>query len=129
MSWQAYVDQSLVGTGNIDKAVIIGLDGTVWASSAGFSIPANELKVIIDSFDDKSDPKKVISEGVKVNGEKYMTIDSDSDSLKTKKGKEGLVAVKTSQAILIGHHGTDVTTPAAFNTVFELGEYLKGVGY
>jgi profilin len=48
-------------------------------------IPANELKVIIDSFEDKSDPKKVLSEGVKVNGEKYMCIDSDSDSLKTKK--------------------------------------------
>jgi hypothetical protein len=48
-------------------------------------IPSNELKVIIDSFEDKSEPKKVISEGVKVNGEKYMTIDSDNDSLKTKK--------------------------------------------
>lgn len=48
-------------------------------------IPPAELKVIIDSFSDKSDPKKVIIEGVKVNGEKYMTIDSDDDTLKTKK--------------------------------------------
>jgi len=129
MSWQAYVDQSLIGTGNIDKALIAGLDGTIWAASAGFTIPPAELKVIIDSFEDKSDPKKVIAEGIKVNGEKYMTIDSDSDSLKTKKGKEGLVAAKTVQAVLVGHHGPDVQTTNAFSSVAELQDYLKKVGY
>jgi hypothetical protein len=57
------------------------MDGMLTAGQ----IPPAELKVIIDSFNDKSDPKKVITEGVKVNGEKYMTISSDDDSLKTKK--------------------------------------------
>ncbi|KAF2747310.1 Profilin/allergen [Sporormia fimetaria CBS 119925] len=129
MSWQAYVDQSLVGTGNIDKAVIVGLDGTVWASTEGFSIPPAELKVILDSFDDKSDPKKVIVEGLKVNGEKYMTISADEDSLKAKKGKEGLVVAKTNQAVLIGHHPEDIQTNVANSSVAELQEYLKKVGY
>ncbi|KAF2274112.1 Profilin/allergen [Westerdykella ornata] len=129
MSWQAYVDQSLLGTGNIDKALIAGLDGTVWAHSAGFSIPPAELKVIIDSFSDTSNPPKIVSEGIKVNGEKYMTISADNESLKAKKGKEGLVAAKTVQAVLIGHHNEEITTPAAFNSVVELQEYLKKMGY
>ena len=38
MSWQGYVDQQLVGTGMVNKACIIGLNGGVWAQSAGFAV-------------------------------------------------------------------------------------------
>ncbi|KAL5118074.1 profilin, required for normal timing of actin polymerization in response to thermal stress [Pleosporales sp. CAS-2024a] len=130
MSWQAYVDQSLVGTGNIDKALICDAGGqTTWASSPDFSLTAAEISAIASSFNDKSDPKAVITNGVKVNGEKYMTIESSDDSLKAKKGKEGIVAYKTAQALLIAHHPDSVQTPNAYNSVVELGEYLKKVGY
>ncbi|KAF2795263.1 putative profilin II [Melanomma pulvis-pyrius CBS 109.77] len=134
MSWQAYVDQSLVGTGNIDKAIICGAsDKAVWAASPGFSMPADELQVIIDSFtDSSSDPnhvKKVISQGVKVNGEKYMTIESTDSALKAKKGKEGLIVIKTKQALLIAHHPAEIQTPPAFSSVSELADYLIKVGY
>ena len=44
-------------------------------------------------------------------------------------GKEGIVAFKTTQALLIAHHNADVQTTNAFNSVAELGEYLKKVGY
>jgi profilin len=130
MSWQAYVDQSLVGTGNIDKAVICDATGqTTWASSPGFSLAPAEMSAIAASFNDKSEPKGVISNGIKINGEKYMTIEASDDSLKAKKGKEGIVAYKTAQALLIAHHPADIQTPNAFNSVAELGEYLKKVGY
>jgi len=130
MSWQAYIDTSLVGTGNIDKAIICdATDKTVWAASPGFSIPASELQVIIDSFTDKSPTKKVIEEGVKINGEKYMTIESTEDSLKAKKGKEGLIVLKTQKALLIGHHPADVQTTNAYSSVAELQTYLTKVGY
>jgi len=130
MSWQAYVDQSLVGTGNIDKAVICDASGqTTWASSPDFSLTAAEMTAIAQSFGDKSEPKAVIVNGIKVNGVKYMTIDATDDSLKAKKGKEGVVAYKTTQALLIAHHGENVQTTNAFASVVELGEYLKKVGY
>ncbi|KAF2712387.1 Profilin/allergen [Pleomassaria siparia CBS 279.74] len=134
MSWQAYVDQSLVGTGNIDKAIICGAtDKATWAASPGFSLPAEEIQIIVDSFTDtSSDPnyvKKVIREGVKVNGEKYMTIESTDEALKAKKGKEGLIVIKTKQALLIAHHPADIQTPPAFSSVSELANYLIGVGY
>jgi hypothetical protein len=43
------------------------------------------MSAIAASFTDKSEPKSVISNGVKVNGEKYMTIEASDDSLKAKK--------------------------------------------
>ena len=112
------------------------------------------MSAIAASFTDKSDPKAVISSGIKIKGEKYMTIEASDDSLKAKKvrfparpskpthttaydafiytssqGKEGVVAYKTTQALLIAHHNADIQTPNAFNSVAELGEYLKKVGY
>lgn len=47
----------------------------------------------------------------------------------TRQGKEGVVAYKTTQALLIAHHPDSIQTPNAFNSVVELGEYLKKVGY
>ena len=38
MSWQTYVDTNLVGTGKVQKAAIFGLDGSQWATSAGFTV-------------------------------------------------------------------------------------------
>ncbi|KAG9191949.1 hypothetical protein G6011_10683 [Alternaria panax] len=129
MSWQAYIDTSLIGTGNIDKALICDVEGaTAWAASPDFSLSAEERAAIAKSFNDKSEPKKVISDGVKVNGVKYMTIEASDDSLKAKKGKEGIVAFKTTQAVIIAHHPDTIQTPNAFNSVVELGEYLKKHG-
>ncbi|KAF2444777.1 Profilin/allergen [Karstenula rhodostoma CBS 690.94] len=130
MSWQAYIDTSLVGPGNIDKAVICDSAGSaIWASSAGFTVSDAERKAIADSFNDRSEPKGVIANGIKISGEKYMTIEASDDALKAKKGKEGIVAYKTTQALLIGHHNADGQTTVAFNDVATLGEYLKKMGY
>lgn len=43
------------------------------------------MGAIAASFTDKSEPKSVIANGVKINGEKYMTIEASDDSLKAKK--------------------------------------------
>ena len=130
MSWQAYIDQSLVGPGNIDKAIICDAAGSaIWAESPGFSVSEAERKAIAASFSDKKDVKDVVSHGIKVSGEKYMTIEAGDDELKAKKGKEGIVVYKTTQALLIGHHGPDAQTTVAFNDVAALGEYLKKMGY
>jgi profilin len=127
MSWQEYVDTSLVGTGNIDKAVICDVTGaTIWAGSPGFNISEAERKTIAEAF---SNPSNVLANGVHIGGEKYLTLDANDDSLKAKKGKEGIVAMKTTQALLIGHHSADTQTTNAFASVAELAEYLKKVGY
>ena len=40
MSWQAYVDTNLVGTGTVTAAGIYDLQGNPWAYSAGFAVSA-----------------------------------------------------------------------------------------
>jgi hypothetical protein len=48
-------------------------------------IPADERQIIVDSFKDTSNIKKVVADGVHINGEKYVTLESTDDSLKAKK--------------------------------------------
>lgn len=38
MSWQDYVDRQLLASRCVTKAAIAGLDGNIWASSAGFEV-------------------------------------------------------------------------------------------
>ncbi|KAL8774559.1 MAG: hypothetical protein Q9209_000932 [Squamulea sp. 1 TL-2023] len=143
-------NSSLVATGNVDKAAIFNSEGTsVWASSPGFTVcavprfrefqdePARasnlvapaEIKAVVASFADTSDVKKVQSEGFHIATEKFFTLKSDERSLYGKKGKEGVVAVKTKQAILVAHYPETVQPGAAATTVENLGDYLIGVGY
>ncbi|SLM38602.1 profilin [Lasallia pustulata] len=129
-SWQAYIDTSLVGTGNIDKAAIFNSEGTsVWATSHGFALGPAELREVVDSYKDKGDVKKVQSSGLHIAGERYVVIKADDRSLYGKKGKEGIVIVKTQQAILITHYPESVQPGSAANTVEQLGDYLIGLGY
>ena len=44
-------------------------------------------------------------------------------------GKEGIIIVKTQQAILVAHYPETVQPGQATNTVEQLGDYLIGVGY
>jgi len=133
MSWQAYVDTSLIGTGNLDKAAIFSAAGdSKWAVSAGFNVKPEELKEIVASFTDKGDAdgiKKVQKDGFHVAGERYVVLRSDERSLYGKKGREGMIIVKTTQAILICHYPETIQPGAATNSVEQLADYLIGVGY
>ncbi|KAI9721018.1 MAG: hypothetical protein M1812_002497 [Candelaria pacifica] len=133
MSWQAYVDTSLVGTGYVDKAAIFNSEGTsVWASSPGFTVAPAEIKEVVTAFKDKGDAqgiKQVQSSGLHVAGERFVVIKADDRSLYGKKGREGIVIVKTQQAILVTHYPESVQPGSATNTVEQLADYLIGVGY
>ncbi|QIW95088.1 hypothetical protein AMS68_000606 [Peltaster fructicola] len=121
---------SLVGTGNVDKAAIFNDQGnSVWATSAGFTVSPAEMKEIVNAYADKGDVKAVQSTGIHIAGEKYVTLKADDRSLYGKKGREGIVIVKTKQAILVTHYPETVQPGAAANTVEQLGDYLIKAGY
>jgi profilin len=44
-------------------------------------------------------------------------------------GREGVIIVKTNQAILVAHYPESVQPGPAANTVEQLADYLVGVGY
>merc|ERR1711916_414843 len=87
MSWQAYVDSQLVGTGYCKKGIIIGHDGSLWAASAGFQLKGNEGQSLAKQF---VDPSSAFSGGIMIAGEKYMCIKADSRSIYGKKGAGGV---------------------------------------
>ncbi|KAI9861958.1 MAG: profilin, required for normal timing of actin polymerization in response to thermal stress [Trichoglossum hirsutum] len=127
MSWQAYVDTSLVGTGKLKRAAIFNKEGTsVWASSPDFTVTPAEIKEIVTAYNDN---QNVLSNGLYVGGERYVVLKVDDRSLYAKKGKEGICIVKTTLAILVSHYPETVQPGEATKTVEELADYLISVGY
>jgi profilin len=129
MSWQSYVDDQLLGTGKIAKAAIYGHDGVLWATSPDFSLSKEEVLTLVEAFDK---PDKIVTNGIYCGGTKYFALSHDDTNIHgkmVKKGSDGIVAFKTSKAIIIGTY-TEVTAPGAANKVVaDLGDYLTGVGY
>lgn len=77
MSWQSYVDDQLVGTGNVTGAAIIGHDGNVWASK-GLELKAGEGAKLVAGFKDSA---SVLSGGILIGATKYLGIRADDKSI------------------------------------------------
>ncbi|KAM3582196.1 profilin, required for normal timing of actin polymerization in response to thermal stress [Umbelopsis sp. WA50703] len=126
MSWQAYVDTNLLGSGQISQAGIYGAQGGQWAASSGFNVTPAELQAIQQGFSDSS---TLQANGVRVNNIKYMFLRSDDRSIYGKKGNGGVVIVKTIQAILVGIYDENSTPGNATKVVEGLADYLISVNY
>ncbi|ORE09358.1 Profilin/allergen [Rhizopus microsporus var. microsporus] len=126
MSWQAYVDTNLVGTGKVAQAAICGLEGGVWASSSGFQLQPSEIREIMEGF---KNPDSVRANGLHIGNAKYFVIRADDKAIYIKKGNEGACIAKTGKAFLIGTYN-DQMQPGQCNVVVEgLADYLISVGY
>ncbi|KAH9476062.1 Profilin-1A [Psilocybe cubensis] len=126
MSWQAYVDNNLLGTGKVAKAAILGLAGGVWAKSPGFDITPEEQKAIIAGF---SAPDTIQASGVRLAGQKFYTLFVIDRTIQAKKAADGVVIVKTKQAVLVAEYVGPVQAPEVTPIVEGLADYLISVGY
>ncbi|KAM0746979.1 profilin [Meredithblackwellia eburnea MCA 4105] len=126
MSWQAYVDTNLLGTGKINKAAILGQQGGVWATSAGYDLTADEQSKLVSAF---NDPGSVQASGLHAAGQKFFALKADERSVYGKKGAAGIVTVKTKQAVIVAEYPEGVVPGDATKIVEELADYLIGVGY
>ncbi|KAI8640345.1 profilin [Parasitella parasitica] len=126
MSWQAYIDTNLVGSGKVSQAGIYGLDGNPWATSPGFKVSNEEVKKIIEGF---SNLDSVQANGVYINSNKYFTLKCEDNYIYCKKDNTGACIVKTTQALLIGMYGENMQAGDCNKTVQGLGDYLISVRY
>ncbi|GAA6025626.1 hypothetical protein JCM11491_007149 [Sporobolomyces phaffii] len=126
MSWQAYVDDNLIGTGKITKAAILGQQGGVWANSAGYDLPASEQSALAQAF---TDPATAQASGVRAAGQKFFCIGANDRSVYGKKQADGIVVVKTTQAILVAEYSHPTLPGEATKIVEQLADYLINVGY
>merc|ERR1711964_699627 len=80
MSWQAYVDSSMVASGHVDKGAIYSIAGdSKWAASPNFDVSATEMKEIINGLSGKVDA--LYAEGLHVGGERYVLTKAEDRSL------------------------------------------------
>lgn len=126
MSWQAYVDTNLVGTGAVTQAAIIGHDGNTWATSAGFAVTPAQGQTLAAAFKDAT---AIRSSGFQIGDVRYVTIRADDRSIYGKKGSGGVITVKTTKAILVGVYNEKIQPGTAANVVEKLADYLIGQGY
>jgi len=110
----------------ISKAVIAGLDGTVWAKSANIEPSKEELQRVCSSFADQS---QLAMDGVVMGGQKFFYLSGTEKVIRCKKGKAGLHAVKTLQAVLIGIYEDPVQPSQVASIVEGLGDYLVSVNF
>ncbi|EIM83781.1 profilin [Stereum hirsutum FP-91666 SS1] len=126
MSWQTYVDTNLVGSGMITKAAILGQQGGVWATTAGYNLSPEEQKAVINAF---VDPTSTQASGFRLAGQKYFTLQVNDRSIYGKKQADGAVIVKTKQAILVAEYAAPIQAGQATPIVENLADYLINVGY
>uniref|UniRef100_A0A1D1XXW8 Profilin n=1 Tax=Anthurium amnicola TaxID=1678845 RepID=A0A1D1XXW8_9ARAE len=126
MSWQAYVDNQLLATGKIAQAAIYGHNGSLWATSPGFNLSMEEISTLVGAFDNA---EKIQANGIYANGVKYFALSHDESNIHGKKGTDGLVAEKTTQAVIIGIYKEGTMPGEANKVVGNLGDYLRGLSY
>lgn len=112
-------------------------------------VEAKEVQALISGFKNSD---SLYEKGIYISKEKYFCIKADDRSIYGKKvcalgspgnlsgkhfdtafimlqGKEGIVTVKTKQAILVAHYPETIQPGEAAKVVEQLADYLIGVGY
>ncbi|CAO3697365.1 unnamed protein product [Rhizopus stolonifer] len=126
MSWQTYVDNNLIATQQVSEASIYGLNGSIWATSAGFQLQPAEVQEVIAGF---SNPDPIRANGIHIAGAKYFAIKADERSIYGKKNADGVCIVKTTQAILVATYKDGIQPGNCAKIVEGLADYLISVGY
>ncbi|KAK3323926.1 profilin [Cercophora scortea] len=128
-----HVLASLVGTGHIDKAAIISAAGdSTWAATPGFSLKPEETQALVAILNGNgSGPAvdKAFSDGVYVQGERYVAFNVEDRHVYGRHGRTGIIVVKTKQAILVAHYGESQIAGNSTQTVEALADYLIKAGY
>lgn len=125
MSWQSYVDDHLIGTGHVVQGAICGVDGAIWAASAGFNVSPEEVQKIVAGFED---PSGLQAGGIYLCGEKHMFIRSDDRFVAGKKDSNGIFAWKANTCVVIGTHGENIQGNNCNTCVGNLADYLMNSG-
>lgn len=126
MSWQTYVDTSLIGTGCVANAAIAGDDCAVWAAGEGFALSREELKAIFTAF---ANPAPVAAGNFKANGVEYKTLRADKQTLYGRLGASGVVCCRTHRAVIVAYYDENIQPKQCASVTEKLAEYLRGLEY
>lgn len=116
---------SLIATGHVTRAAIHGLDGSCWASSAGFKVSVPEAKSLRGAIESPEYAALLPIHGMVVAGEKYTYLRSDKGrNLLGKKGLGGCFVTKTSKALIIAVFDSPISPADCVVAVERFADYL-----
>lgn len=126
MSWQAYVDTNLVGSGLVSEAAIADRSGrSIWARSSGFQWTPDEVSTVAAKF--TNDDSRFLP--FLIGGLKYDVVRADYEVFYARCGQVGFVVVPTTNGLVIATYEQGLVPGYCLRQVLELADYLKGVGY
>ncbi|TFY67667.1 hypothetical protein EVG20_g3865 [Dentipellis fragilis] len=91
-----------------------------------FLLSADEQKAVLNVF---NDPASAQASGVRLAGQKFFTLQVNERSYYGKKAADGVVIVKTKQAVLVAEYAAPIQAPEATPVAEALADYLISVGY
>ena len=136
MSWDSYIDNimghsKLGDTCQIDKACIIGLDGSQWTSDghACALVLSDEERKKIASEAAKGQNHGFAVSGIKAGGTKYQFLRFDERVFLGKKKGEGSITLQTSKtAVIIAHTYEGGQQGTSNKAVGVIADYLESLG-
>jgi len=138
MSWQAYVDNNLVGSGKLAEAAILSLnDEGVWAISPGFNSKftleeQRNLRTAVKAHE-KGDLSSVQGSGIRVGGNKFMFTTNTERSFygirKADGGNHGIIVVKTNKTFIVAEYAPPIQAAEATPVAEGVADYLISTTY
>ncbi|KAI6042736.1 profilin [Pisolithus marmoratus] len=128
MSWQDFIDEGLLEGGVVREAAIFGIEGGIWAQSAGCNISEDEQRAIVDGLNDP--PLREI----RVGARRYRCTMSSLDMILSKsaeadKTRGGCIIKKTHQAVIVAEYPPKSSEMDVLAGVDQLGNHLVRNGY
>lgn len=119
-----YIDDSMMSTGALASACIVGFDGQIYAQSADFpAITASQVQTFKANI---ANPDALGATGLMVGDNKFYTVACDPGSvLRGRKGASGICIAMAKTCFLIGIYGEGQQAGDVNNIVESLCDYLK----
>jgi profilin len=121
MSWQDLINDVLISSGDVSQGAIFGLDGEEFATTDGFHLPNSEIQEIVAIF---TNPYPA---NIQVNGINYNTLHRDDESIKGRKGSDGVFIFKTTMVFVIATCEGNIHYEGCYQAVKTLADYVSTI--
>eukprot|EP01100_Stratorugosa_tubuloviscum_P008708 TRINITY_DN3621_c0_g1_i1.p1 TRINITY_DN3621_c0_g1~~TRINITY_DN3621_c0_g1_i1.p1 ORF type:complete len:125 (-),score=38.88 TRINITY_DN3621_c0_g1_i1:256-630(-) len=110
----------------LSKSAIISHDGSILKEIGGFNSQTEENLKLIQGFNDASRTRET---GIILMGISFITILANERSIYGRKGHNGICAVKTKTAVVIGYYSEPVQGTVSASAVERVADQLIHSGY
>ena len=117
------METTLLNNPTIKRAGIFGLGDPVKEyACVNFNPHLDEMSVLARSF---ADPRRIVAGGIKLEGETYVCVMSNANTIRGRSQKRGCVAMKTHRCVIVAVYDEAAkSSNSAMGSVMKLANYL-----